>query len=170
MEKALQFVSIPPDLWTLIFTWANLLILFLLVKKLLFKPIMNILKQREDEIGKMYADARAADDHAKAMESEYTEKLAAAKQTAEAIVSDAQQNARTRADKIVSESQAEAAGLIASANARIAREQKAAIEEAKGEICSMAVAIASKIIEKELDADAQSVFVEKCIDEMGGAK
>ena len=170
MEKALQFVSIPPDLWTLIFTWANLLILFLLVKKLLFKPIMGILKQREDEVGKMYADAQTASDHAKAMESEYTEKLAAAKQTAEAIVADAQQNARARADKIVSDSQAQAASLIESANARIEREQKAAIEQAKGEICSIAVQIASKVIEKELDADAQNAFVEKCIDEMGDAQ
>ena len=52
----LQFVSIPPDLWTLIFTWVNLLILYLIVKKLLYKPVMSIIKQREDEVGKMYED------------------------------------------------------------------------------------------------------------------
>ena len=170
MDKTLQFVSIPPDLWTLIFTWANLLILFLLVKKLLFKPIMNVIKQREDEVGKMYEEAQTAGDHAKAMEAEYTEKLAAAKSEAEGIVADAVQSARERADQIVRDSQAQAAATIESANVRIAREQKAAIEEAKGEICSMAVMIASKVIEKEMDADSQSAFVEKCIDEMGEAK
>ncbi len=170
MDNALQFVSIPPDLWTLIFTWANFIILFLLVKKLLFKPILGIIKQREDEIGKMYDDAQAADDHAKAMETEYTQKLAAAKEEAEGIVADAVQNARARADKIVSDSQAQAAAMIESANARIEREQKAAIEDAKGEICSMAVMIASKVIEKDMDADSHSAFIEKCIDEMGDAK
>lgn len=170
MDKTLQFVAIPPDLWTLIFTWVNLIILFLIVKKLLFKPVMNILKQREDEVGKMYDDAQTASDHAKAMETEYAEKLAGAKQEAETIVADAVQTARTRADKIVSDSQAQAASMIESANARIEREQKAAIEEAKGEICSMAVMIASKVIEKDMDADSQSAFVEKCIEEMGDAK
>lgn len=167
MDKALQFVSIPPDLWTLIFTWANLLILFLLVKKLLFKPIMNIIKQREDEVGKLYEDAQTASDNAKAMETEYTEKLANAKTQAESIVADAVQNAQARADQIVSDSQAQAASMIEGAQARIEREQKAAVEEAKGEICSMAVLMASKVIEKDLDEDAQSALIEKCMDEMG---
>ena len=167
MDKTLQFVSIPPDLWTLIFTWVNLLILYLIVKKLLYKPVMNIIKQREDEVGKMYEEAQSAGDHAKAMEAEYTERLAGAKAEAEGIVADAVQNAKVRADKIISDSQAQAAGLIESAHARIEREQKAAVEEAKGEICSMAVLMASKVIEKDLDAEEQSALIEKCMDEMG---
>lgn len=167
MDNALQFVSIPPDLWTLIFTWANLLILFLIVKKLLFKPIMNIIKQREDEVGKLYEDAQSASDNAKAMETEYSEKLAGAKAEAESIVADAVQNAQARADKIINDSQAQAAAMIEGAQARIEREQKAAVAEAKGEICSMAVLMASKVIEKNLDEDAQSALIEKCMDEMG---
>ncbi len=167
MEKTLQFVSIPPDVWTLIFTWANLLVLFLIIKKLLFKPIMGIIKQREDEVGKMYADAQSASDNAKAMEAEYTEKLAGANAQAESIVAEAVQNAQNRADQILSDSQAQAANIIEGAQARIAREQKAALEEAKGEICSMAVLMASKVIEKDLDAEGQSALIEKCMDEMG---
>ena len=167
MGDTLQFVSIPPDLWTLIFTWVNLLILYLIVKKLLYKPVMNIIKQREDEVGKMYEDAQSASDHAKAMEAEYTERLAGAKAEAESIVAGAVQTAQVRADKIISDSQAQASAMIESANARIEREQKAAVEEAKGEICSMAVLMASKVIEKDLDMEGQEALIEKCMDEMG---
>ncbi len=167
MGDTLQFVSIPPDLWTLIFTWVNFLILFLIVKKFLFKPILNIIKQREDEIGKMYGDAQDASDHAKAMETEYSEKLAGAKSEAEKIVANAVQTAQVRADQIISDSQAQASSLLESANARIEREQKAAVEEAKSEICSMAVLMASKVIEKDLDVKSQEALIEKCMDEMG---
>ena len=47
MNEYLPFVSI--DTWTMIFTWANLLILFLLLKKFLFKPVMKILDERAEE-------------------------------------------------------------------------------------------------------------------------
>ena len=48
MNEYLPFVSI--DTWTMIFTWANLLILFLLLKKFLFKPVTKILDERAEEI------------------------------------------------------------------------------------------------------------------------
>ena len=55
MEKFMTLVSFAP--WTLIAQWCNLLILMLLVKKFLFKPVLNILQQRQDEVDKIYADA-----------------------------------------------------------------------------------------------------------------
>ena len=68
----MEFVSI--DTWTLIFTWVNLLILFLIMKKLLFKPVMNMLHQREQEVGAMYEKAESAQKNAEDMEKEYTKK------------------------------------------------------------------------------------------------
>ena len=47
----MEFVSI--DTWSLIFTWVNLFILFLIMKKLLFKPVMNMIESREKEVGEM---------------------------------------------------------------------------------------------------------------------
>ena len=48
MGEYLSFVTI--DVWTMIFTWANLLILFLLMKKFLFGPVRRIIEKREEEI------------------------------------------------------------------------------------------------------------------------
>ena len=54
----MEFVSI--DTWSLIFTWVNLFILFLIMKKLLFKPVMNMIESREKEVGEMYEKAESA--------------------------------------------------------------------------------------------------------------
>ena len=48
MDKYLAFFTV--DVWTMLFTWVNMLILFTVMKKFLFKPVMNILDQRDAEI------------------------------------------------------------------------------------------------------------------------
>ena len=60
MEKFQEFVSLAP--WTIIFTWINLIILVFIMKKLLFKPVTNMLKQREDEVNSMYEKAEGKED------------------------------------------------------------------------------------------------------------
>ena len=65
MERFQQFVSIAP--WTMIFTWINLLILVFVMKKFLFKPVMNMFAQREQEVGSMYEKAETAQKNAEEM-------------------------------------------------------------------------------------------------------
>ena len=77
MNEYLPFVSI--DTWTMIFTWANLLILFLLLKKFLFKPVTKILDERAEEIENSYKQAEETNDKAISLKSEYEEKLLSAK-------------------------------------------------------------------------------------------
>ena len=79
MQKFQEFVSIAP--WTIILTWVNLIILVLIMKKLLFKPVMNILAQREEEVKTMYTKAEDAQKSAQKLESEYTQKLSSAKES-----------------------------------------------------------------------------------------
>lgn len=163
MDKYLDFVAIPPDIWSLIFTWCNLLILFLLVKKFLFKPVQKILAQRDAEVKEMYDSAHAAEENAKAMEAEYTEKLRGAKEEAGRIMQEATKNARERGDEIVGEAQAKAAGMITKAEAQIAQERKAAVSEIQAQVADMAVAIAEKVIEKEIDPKTHARLVQDFI-------
>ena len=77
MEKYLNFVTI--DVWTTIFTWGNLLILLLLMKKFLFKPVRAVIEKREQEINKMYTDAEQATNQANEMKASYEASIANAK-------------------------------------------------------------------------------------------
>lgn len=163
MEKYLDFVSIPPDIWNLIFTWCNLLILFLLVRHFLFKPVQKILNQRDAEVKDMYQKAEEAETNAKAMEAEYSEKLRDAKNEASRIMQEATKSARERSDEIVNEAQAKAAGMLTKAEAQIIQERKTAVSEIQSQVADMAVAIAEKVIEKEIDPKTHAKLVEDFI-------
>ena len=75
LDKFENFVGV--NFWTMIFAWINLLILYLFLKKLLFKPLKGMIDSRQKEIDDMYSDAESATASAEAMKQEYEEKLAA---------------------------------------------------------------------------------------------
>lgn len=163
----MPFVSI--DLWTVIMQWGNLLILLLLMKKFLFKPVMAVLEKRNDEIKASYDEAEVAKSEAQAFKEEYSEKLSGARKEAEDIVKTAVKNAKITSDEIIAEAQEKATSMIERANQKILVEQKSAVNEAKNEISDMAIAIAGKVIEKDINADDHSRMIEKFIEEMGEA-
>ena len=165
MDKYLSFVTI--DVWTLIFTWCNLLILFLLMKKFLFGPIQKILKQRDDEINDMYEKAKAHEVSASEKEAEYTEKLSGAKSEASSIIDNAVKNASLRSNEIVTEAETKAASIIARADKQIALERQKAMSEIKSDISALAVDIAEKIIEKDMNDEEHNRMIDKIMDEMG---
>ena len=68
-----DFISVNPI--TMVFAWINLLILYLILKKLLFKPVKNMIDSRQKEIDDMYSDAEGSKEKAEAMKLEYEEKL-----------------------------------------------------------------------------------------------
>ena len=161
----LSFVTI--DVWTLIFTWINLGILIIIMKKLLFKPVTAIIKKREDEIKQMYDSAEKDKAESEQMRKAYTEKLAAAKQEATQLITGAQRTAQLRSEQILKETQDKAAAIMQKADEEIKREKKAAAEEIRSDISSMAVTIAQKVIERDLSqADHQDIIGE-CIDKIG---
>ena len=149
MEQYLSFVTL--DIWTLVFTWVNLLILFFLVKKLFMKPIEKMLEARNAEIEADYSKAKTAQADADKMRTEYEEKLASSHAEAEKIVSDAVASATLRSDAIVKEAEEKATGMIERAEKNIAAQHSAAMADIKGEIGQMAVDIAKKLIEKDID-------------------
>ena len=164
----MEFVSI--DAWQLIFTWANLIILFFIMKKLLFKPIMNVISSRENEISEMYKKAETAQQSAQELETQYTQKLAEAKDEAGRIVKDATVTATKRGEEIVSEAQKKAAAAISKAESEIEGEKKAAVDEIKGDIASIAVSVAEKVIERDINKSDFERLVEEFIKDSGEVK
>lgn len=165
MEKYLAFVTI--DKWTLIFTWANLLILFLLMKKFFFKPIKNILKQREDEVNSLYEKANSSSAEAEKLKNEYEKRLAEAKSEANEIVGSAVKNAKVRSDEIIGDAKKEAQGIIEKAEREIEREKNSCVNEIKTEISYLAVDIAKKVIEKDLKEKDHEKLIDDIISKMG---
>ena len=168
MQKFQEFVSIAP--WTMIFTWINLLILVLLMKKFLFKPVLNMLEARNKEVGEMYANAESAQKNAEEIEAEYTEKLSKAKEEASKIIKDAKHDATIRGEEIVDEAKKEASAILEKAHKEIQRDKETAMSEIKGDIADIAVHIAQKVIEKDLSEKDHEKLVEEFIDGWGENK
>ena len=167
MGETLEFISFVP--WTLVMQWGNLLILFLLMRKFLFKPVKTILDKREAEINEAYDEAGKAKSEAENMREEYNARMASAREEAGEIVKNATAVAQTRETEIIADAQAKATFMLQKADADIAQEKKKAVNEIKDDISDMAVDIASKIIEREIDPKDHEKLIEEFIDTMGDA-
>lgn len=160
-----EFLNI--NFFTALFTLVNTIVLFLVLKKFLFKPVMKMIEDRQNEIDTMYFNANEAQANAKALEAEYTQKLSVAADTGERLVKEAVLRGQAREEEIIRQANAEAAAIMSKASADIAQEKKKAINDAKDEISDIAMAIAEKVVARELTAADQDKLVDDFIRELG---
>jgi len=155
------------NFWTALSTLLNFLVLFFVAKKFLIGPILKIIADRQKEIDDLYDEAGKAKANAEAMQAEYQQKLDAAQTTSEQIVRDAVIRGQSREEEIIRQANAEASAIMDKAAADIAQEKKKAINDAKNEISGIAVAIAEKVVGRELNHADQSKLVDEFIDGLG---
>lgn len=160
-----EFLNI--NFFTALFTLVNTIALFFVLKKFLFKPVMKMIQDRQNEIDTMYANAGEAEANAKAMEKEYTQKLSVAADTGERLVKEAVLRGQAREEEIIRQANLEAAAIMEKASADIQQEKKKAINDAKNEISGIALAIAEKVVARELNAADQDKLVNDFINGLG---
>ncbi len=160
-----SFLGVNP--WTALFVLLNTLTIYFVAKKYLFGPVMKIIQERQSEIDGMYSDAGTAKADAEALRSEYREKLSDAKAASERIVKEAVARGQAREEEILRKANADAAAILSKANADIATEKKKAINDAKNEISGIAMAIAGKVVERELTVTDQEHLIDRFIEELG---
>ena len=165
VDKFEAFVGVNP--FTMLFAWANLLILYLFLKKILFKPVKNMIDSRQKEIDDMYSDAEKSKTDAAVMKSEYEDKLESATEESEEILKRAIRRAELREEEILAEANKKAARVLERAEEQVELEKKRAINEVKDEVSEMAISIASAVIERELRADEHKELIDEFISRMG---
>ena len=160
-----EFLNI--NFFTALFTLINTILLFWALKRYLFKPVMKMITDRQKEIDDMYDAANSAKQNALEMEAEYSQKLSQATETGERIVREAVIRGQDREEEIIRQANAEAAAIMNKASADIAQEKKKAINDAKDEISVIAIAIAEKVVARELNAADQDKLVDDFIRNLG---
>ena len=155
------------NLWTALFTLLNTLTVIFVGTKFLFKPVMQMIESRQKEIDSMYEDAGEAQQQAAQLETEYKEKLSNAVETGERIVKDAVVRAQKREEEIISQAHQQASQIMQKAESDIDQEKKKALNDAKDEISDIALAIAGKVVGRELNAADQADLVDSFIDRLG---
>ena len=160
-----SFIGI--NFWTALFVLLNTLAVFFVAKKFLFGPVSKMIADRQAEIDGMYADAGKAKSEAEDMADEYRRKLSDAQATSDRLVKEAAQRGQVREEEIVRNAHDEAAAILTRASADAAREKQKVLNDAKNEISGLAMAIAGKVVERELNSDDQTALIDRFIDELG---
>lgn len=162
-----SLVAVEPA--TLIVTICNLFLQMFIVKKFLLDKVMKVLDERRKAADQEITQAKEARDEAMAIKETYEENMKQAKAEANEILNHAQKTATARSDEIIGQAQAQAVRIKEKAAADIAQEKKNALNEAKDEISGIAMAIAEKVVERQLNEADQEKLVNQFIDNLGDA-
>lgn len=164
--QTLDVISV--NLWDIVVSLCNLAILFLILKKFLYKPVRKMLEQRQKSVDDRYAQADEALSKAESDRAEYEKKLGLAQSDAQAIIKKATDTADERSKEIVSSAREEASLIINRAQSAAELEKKKAEQEIKGEIVSVSTLLAEKLLEREISEDDHKAMIDSFIEEIGG--
>ena len=155
------------NVWAILASLANLLILTLIVKKFLFKPVKKIVDSRRAAIDDDYAQAKAAREAAEEDRLNYEAAMAAARQTSDQIIADATRTAEHRAGEIVAEAREKATEIRRQAETDAVLERKKAEDDMKREIADVSVQLTGKLLEREIDESDHRALIGSFLQEIG---
>lgn len=155
------------NIWQIVVSLCNLVILFLIVKKFLYKPVCNMLKSREELLEKQKEEARAALDEAESTKKELEEQLKGATDRANEIVEEATLLAEKRCEKITDEAHARAEAIVKQARDEAELEKKRAEDEIKTQIVEVSFALGEKLIEREIKEQDHHRLIDDFISQIG---
>lgn len=161
----LDIISV--NLWQILISLANLVLLFFIIKFFLYKPVKNVLAKRRAELEKQYEEASQAQKTADENKKEWSDKLASASAQADAIMQNATENAKIRGDKIIADAEERAEGIIRRAESEAELELKKASDDIKRQIVEVSGALTEKMLEREINEDDHRALIDAFIEEMG---
>ena len=163
--QSLDIISV--NIWQILISLINLLIIYRILKKFLVKPVQKVMNERQAQVDRIYGDANQSKAQAEQMKQEYEQKLASAREEADGLVKNAVQTAQKRSDQMVSEASAQASRIKQKADEEIAQQKKKMLQDVRDEISDLAVEIASKVVEREISPRDYDGFVDEFIRNVG---
>lgn len=141
--------------------------LFLVASNLLFNPVRQMLKKRQDKIQGELEDAKQNQDEAAALKAEYEAKLKDINAEAEEILSEARKKALANENRIIAEAKEEATRIRERAEQEAELEKKKAADDVKKEMISIASVMAGKVVAASIDTTVQDSLIEETLKEIG---
>ena len=155
------------NLWQILVSLLNLVILFLIIKKFLYQPVKNVLKSRQDKIDEQNNKASEYLSDAERTKAELEAKLNDAENQADNILNEATVNAQRRKEKILDEARDEADAIIRQAKTNAELEMKKAESDIKTQIVDVSFELSKKIIEREIKEEDHHNLIDSFITQIG---
>lgn len=155
------------DIWTIVFSVINILVLFLFLKKFLFGRIQNIMDQRAAAVQADLDQAKTSAAEAQQLRQQYEDTLSGAKQEANSIIANARATAKEQGSQITQQAKKEADQILTAAQKEIAVERQNVLSDAQQEIADLALAAAAKLVEGKMDDTENRSIVDAFLTEEG---
>ena len=159
-------VQLDPGLfvWTII----TFLILLTLLSKFAWKPLLNALEKREDEITNSLENAEKARKELERLTTEGDEIIAQARSEAQAIVSEGKKASDQLKESTLLKAKEEAVANLEQAKEQIQVEKDKAIAEIKGEVVGLSLSIAEKLVKKNLNEEDNKSLINESLKHIKG--
>lgn len=144
-------------LWTLI----NLVVLYILLRKFLFKPVRNILAKRKAEIDQSYGEAAKAQKEADALKAQYTAAMQDLEAQKAAGIEEAKQQAGKEYDQLIAAAHTDSDKILSDARKQADATVHAAKGRAADEIAAMAKDVFSQAAAKGGDTQLYEDFLDQ---------
>lgn len=150
---------------TVVFTIINLFITYIILKYLVFKPILRLLNKRRELVEAELADADNKAKEAKVLLGEATDRIETSKNEAASIISEARVQADRQGLTIVDSAHKEANTIVARASEDAKRMHNAMLDQMRDEVADLAVSIASKVVGSIIDEAHHKELGQRIMDE-----
>ena len=134
----------------LVFTIINLLVLYVLMKRFLFGPIIKVMDERKAMIDQQFAGAKEMEDNARELESKYEDALKSAKEESYQIMEQARKEAKIQSERTVEDTAARVDAMLAKAQEDIRNERENAMRQMESDVASLAMGLPPKSLAKTM--------------------
>ena len=162
--------SLGINLSLLISQLVNFTGLAVLLYLLLYKPVLNMLKQRRERIARSMADVDAAREAAAKAQLEYDRKITEAQRKAQEIIAQAAQASDKVGADIKAEAQREADAIRQRAREEAEQERARILAEVQGQIASLSMTATERVLGQAVDANLQRKLIDNFLAGLGEAK
>ncbi len=155
------------NIWTILASLLNLVIIFLILKRFLFKPVVRVVSKREEMVAAKMQAAEDAMECANRDREAYAARLESAEEDATEIIRCATAAANRTEEEMLAAAQARVATMMRKADEDIAQEKKRALAEIKGEVSDISLSIAERVVAREINEEDHRTLIDTFIREVG---
>lgn len=153
--------------WDVVFILINLIVLYIIMRKVLIKPIQNVIEKRESIINSGLQNAAVSEENAKALEKEWKDKLSAVNESSAEMMEKARKDAQNEYEKLMAEADAKAAKIVSDARRSMEDERNKAMEDIQSQIAGIAIDTARKVLETSDLKSVNNSLYDKFLTESG---
>lgn len=150
-------------------TILNLLILFFVLKKLLFKPVTKFIDNRNNKIEDAINSANSLKEEVEKMKLEYADKLKGAGEEGKKIVEEQRAMALEEYNATLNTAKRDAQTIIDSARHEIEVEKDKALASLKSEVSGLVISASEKVIKKNMDTETNKKIISDFLEDSGVA-